>query len=238
MIENNSPKKSIAGKLTTVLLFLAGALCLYVVVQVMSHGYVSIAGYSVFRVVTGSMEPTISPGALLICQQADIAQIQTGDIICFRSLEADMLGKTITHRVIQIFESGAQLCLETKGDANPVADILPVEQSNLIGKVIIYTGEQNVLADIMSFLTSGMGFMICIVLPSLWICGLILRDCVGNIQKELGTVMDELIQTEQEQQPSISKEEYEEMYRRIRQEVLAEKEQLQAQLESPESEKE
>ncbi len=223
MIKVKVSGKGIAGKVTTVLLCLAGALCLYVVIQVMCQGYVNIAGYSVFRVVTGSMEPTISPGALLVCQKTPIEQIQIGDIICFRSQEADMLGKTITHRVIQVFEQGAQLCLETKGDANPVADVLPVVQSNLIGKVVIYTGEENVLADVMSFLTSGMGFMICIVLPSLLICGLILQDCVGNIRTELNTVMDALIQSEQEEKPTVSDEEYQEMYRRIRTEVLAEK---------------
>ena len=45
--------------LVTLMLILAVLLCLYVVVQVMSNGYVNIGGYMMFRVVTGSMEPTI-----------------------------------------------------------------------------------------------------------------------------------------------------------------------------------
>lgn len=219
-------KKSIAGKLSTVLLVLVCILCVYVVIQVLTQGYVNFFGYSVFRVVTGSMEPTISPGALLISKETPLEEIQVGDIICFRSREANMLGKSITHRVTGIYQSGTQLCLETRGDANPAADALPVLQSNLIGKVITYTGQNNVLADVMSFLTSGMGFMICIVLPCLWICGLILQECIGKIRDELSHVMDDMIQEEQTPQPEISQEEYDRIYEKVRQEVLAEKEEL------------
>lgn len=221
-------KKSIMGKLTTVVLIAVSILCVYVVVQVLTQGYVNFFGYSVFRVVTGSMEPTIEPGALLISQEVPIEQIQVGDIICFRSREANMLGKSITHRVIGIYENGTQLCLETRGDANPVADALPVLQSNLIGKVIAYTGQNNVLADVMSFLTSGPGFMICVVLPCLWICGLILQECVGNIRQELSSAMDEMLEeeTQPQEKPGITQEEYDRIYEKIRQEVLAEKEKL------------
>jgi len=231
MAKTNANKKSIAGKLATVLLVLVCILCVYVVLQVLTQGYVNFFGYSVFRVVTGSMEPTISPGALLISKQTPIEQIQLGDIICFRSREAHMLGKSITHRVVGIFENGQQLCLETRGDANPAADALPVLESNLIGKVIAYTGQENVLADIMSFLTSGMGFMICIVLPCLWICGLILQECIGKMRDELNHVMDDMIQEEQTppELPKISQEEYDRLYEKVRQEVLAEKEAIENQ---------
>lgn len=225
MAKCNLNKKDIAGKLTTVLLVVVSLLCVYVLLQVLTQGYVKFFGYSVFRVATGSMEPTIAPGALLISRQTPIEQIQAGDIICFRSREANMLGKSITHRVISIYQSGGQLCLETKGDANLVADTQPVLQSNLIGKVILYTGQNNVLADLMSFLTSGIGFMICIVLPCLLICGIILRECIENIRQELTGVMDDMLQSEQ---PVISQEEYDRLYEKVRQEVLAEKEQLES----------
>ena len=61
--------------LVTLLLVLAVALCLYTVVQVLSHGYVNMGGFMMFRVVTGSMEPTIPVGALLVTQQVDIESI-------------------------------------------------------------------------------------------------------------------------------------------------------------------
>ena len=58
--------------LVTILLVLAVLLCLYVAIQSMSNGFVNIGGFMMFRVVTGSMEPTIPVGALLVTKQADI----------------------------------------------------------------------------------------------------------------------------------------------------------------------
>ena len=54
---------------STVCLILAMALCVVVVSQVLSQGYVSIGGYSMFRVVTPSMEPTLPVGALLLSEE-------------------------------------------------------------------------------------------------------------------------------------------------------------------------
>lgn len=215
---------SITNKLVTVFLILTVALCLFVVIRVISYGYVNIAGFSVFRVVTGSMEPEISIGSLLISQKVNIDQVEIGDIVCFRSQEADMLGKTITHRVINILDSEGKVFLETKGDANLVADAHYVSERYLIGKVIAYTGQENLLSDIMSFLTSRMGFLICIVLPCLLISGMILRDCVGNIRAELGAAMDDLLQEPEQQRKYkyITEEEYQEMYERIRRELMEE----------------
>ena len=54
-----TPLQRRIGFVVTVLLVLAVALCLYVVVQVLSNGYANIGGFMMFRVVTGSMEPEI-----------------------------------------------------------------------------------------------------------------------------------------------------------------------------------
>ena len=61
--------------LVTILLVFAVALCLYTVVQVLSQGYVNIGGFMLFRVVTGSMEPTIPVGALMLTREVDINSI-------------------------------------------------------------------------------------------------------------------------------------------------------------------
>ena len=78
-----------AGKIlsavSTALLVLAMVLALLVAVQVRQNGFVSLGGRSLFRVVTGSMEPTISTGALLICRETPAEDIRVGDIICYRT---------------------------------------------------------------------------------------------------------------------------------------------------------
>ncbi len=220
--EKEHPAQRYLGILVTILLILAVALCLYMVVQVLSHGYVNIGGYMMFRVVTGSMEPTISVGALLVTREADIHTIDVGDIICFRTQEAEIWGKIVTHRVTAITQSlDGRALLQTKGDANLAADGFYVSADNLVGKVIWYTGEKDMLSSVFSFFTNKIGFMACIVMPCLILAGMILKESVRNIRSELQAVLEE---EQQEEDPllSMTQEEYEEMYQRIRQELIEE----------------
>lgn len=215
--------------LVTVLLVLAVALCLYAAIQVLSHGYVNLGGFMMFRVVTGSMEPTIPVGALLLTRQVDIESIRVDDIICFRTQVSEIWGKIVTHRVVGITQSEfGGLLLETKGDANLVADGYFVDQMNFVGKVVWHTGDGSVLANILSLFTSKIGFLGCIVFPSLLLAALILKDSVSSIQQDLNLILEEA--QRQPQKPSweddplcgMTQEEYNEMYERIRAELMEE----------------
>lgn len=213
----------------TILLVLTVLLCLYVVTQVLSNGYVNLGGFMMFRVVTGSMEPTIPTGALLVARQVDIHSIGLDDIICFRTQEADIWGKIVTHRVVELFTGpDGNVVLATKGDANLVVDGYLVTQENLVGKVIWYTGDGSVAATFFSFFTNKVGFLGCIVLPCLLLAGLILKDCVSNIRVELQAAIDEVNRSEEKdawkQDPlfGLSQEEYNEMYERIKAELIEE----------------
>lgn len=211
--------------LVTILLILAVLLCLYVAVQVLSNGYVSFGGYMMFRVVTGSMEPTIPTGALLVTQKTDIETIQLQDIICFRTQEAAIWGKIVTHRVVEMLEgTNGSVLLRTQGDANLVADGYLVDQNNFVGKVIWHTGDGSVLASIFSFFTNKVGFLGCIVFPCLLFAGLILKDCVVNIRRELQNTLNELEKPQEEVDPlcGMTQQEYDEMYERIRAELMEE----------------
>ena len=110
-IEDLTPEEEYKSKwqthisvLVTILLVLTVLLCLYVVIQVLGTGYVNIGGFMMFRVVTGSMEPTIPVGALLIAQDVDIQTVNLGDIICFRTQEAAIWGEIVTHRMVHVME--------------------------------------------------------------------------------------------------------------------------------------
>lgn len=213
--------------LVTVLLILAVLLCLYVAIQVLSNGYVDFGGFMMFRVVTGSMEPTIPTGALLVSQQTDIAAIRLDDIICFRTQEAEIWGKIVTHRVVEILEAAdGSVLLRTRGDANLVADGYFVDQRNLVGKVIWHTGDGSMLATIFAFFTNEIGFLGCIVFPCLLLAGLILKDCVSNIRQELQsaleTLEDEPADWENDPLCGMTPEEYKELYERIRAELIEE----------------
>lgn len=232
-------RSKIGSAIATLILVAAVGLCLLVVSQVQSKGYVSVVGHSLFRVITGSMEPTIPVDALLISAETDIEDLKEGDIICFRSRETGMLGRVITHRIVDIHKDVNGNCLlVTRGDANMVHDNYYVTKDNLIGRVIWHTKDGNPMAAIVSVATSKIGFLACVVFPVLLVGGLILKDCVKSIQNELNNVERELnLEKQAEKQVEITAdektpgefaldpEEYEEMRSRLRAELIEELEQ-------------
>lgn len=222
--ETGSAKGKVAALLVTGILAVSITLCVAVCVQVLSKGYVSIGGFSLFRVVTGSMEPEIPVGSLLIAKKAEITDIEVGDIVVFKSRESRMLGMVITHRVVatHVGTDGGVL-LETKGDANQYADGYFVEAGNLIGKALYYTGGTNVFTGIFGLLSNKVGFMACVVLPCL-VCGMLaMRDCVKNLKIELENVTRELDAEEAaDVQPVFTEEEYRELCERLKRELLEE----------------
>ena len=219
--------QDIASTVVSWVLVISVLLCVGVLAQVLSKGYVSVGGYSLFRVVTGSMEPEIPVGSLILSKQTDIEQIQIGDIVNFRSKESGMLGMVITHRVIQRYEDrSGNILLETKGDANRYTDGLFVDEDNLIGKTVIYTKEGNLMAGILSLLTNKIGFLACIVVPCLLIGIFAMRDCVNSLRDEINAVSQRLDEVEDaaaeriEQQ--LSETEYQALCDRLRSELLEE----------------
>lgn len=227
---DETKEKQILGRVSkavTVLLVLVVVLCLYVVVQVLNNGYVNICGFVMFRVVTGSMEPTVPVGSLLISHQVDISAVELGDIVCFHTENAQIYGSVVTHRVVDICTgTDGAILLQTKGDANLVADGYLVGQENFIGKVVWYTGGDGVLATGFSFLTDKVGFLGCIVFPCLILATFVLRSCVSNIQEELRRAKEEMETsaevTADNLLSSMTQQEYDEMVSKLRQELMQE----------------
>ena len=233
-------KTRIISGFTTLLLLLAVVGCLYIVLQSLSKGYVECGGVSLFRVVTGSMEPTIPTGSILVAQDADAEEIGVDDVVCFRSRIVGSSGVVITHRVVGTYtDANGTRCLRTKGDANLSVDAQPVTQDNLIGRVIWHTGDGSKMAGIVAFLTSDYGFLACIVLPVILVAVWIFRDAAKNIRKEIQLVEEQLEQQEKEKKEKdaaaaaqsaeesapLSQEEYEQLYAQIAEELRKEMEQ-------------
>ena len=90
-----------------------------------------LMGYSLYTVVSGSMEPEIPVGSLVMVHEAEPALIQEGDVIAFYG--AVDSAAVITHRVLSNSPAMGQFI--TKGDANEDRDVNPVPYSEFIGKV-------------------------------------------------------------------------------------------------------
>ena len=82
-------------------------------------------------IATGSMEPTINVGDMLIIQKCGVNDIEVNDII-----EYSRKDYTVIHRVIKKYQEDGHTFFITKGDNNNVDDSDPVGEKQLQGKVI------------------------------------------------------------------------------------------------------
>jgi len=108
-------------------------------------------------VLSGSMEPTISAGDLVVVRGTDPADIEAGDVITFTQN-----GERITHRVVEVRtgENGRQFV--TKGDANENRDPEAVPAAQLEGKVWFHLP---LLGHLVVFAGSRLGTVALVVVP-------------------------------------------------------------------------
>ena len=107
-----------------------------------------IFGYSVIKIVSGSMEPEIPSGAYILVKKTPPEEIEVGDIISFYSEDKTIYGMPNTHRVVKTStEKYGEYTYITQGDANIVADSIPASSQKLIGKYVGKIGWLNSLED-------------------------------------------------------------------------------------------
>lgn len=145
-------------------LILASLFVLMSVVLTPAGQVPQVLGYSVFRVMTGSMEPEIPENSFLLVKKTAPKDIQPGDVISFVSPDPALEGAVNTHRVTRVVKQGGKRLFYTKGDANFIEDTYPVEESMLVGRVI-YTSY--LLGMAVSLLSSPLVFGAIILLPLL-----------------------------------------------------------------------
>ena len=123
--KKTNPLASITGILGTLIIIL-------VIVAMLPLTIPKIMGYQTYDVVSGSMEPEIPVGSLVLVKPASPSDIEVNDVIAFTSDKDG--GAVITHRVIEIDKDGASFI--TKGDANEQKDMNPVASASSLPRNI------------------------------------------------------------------------------------------------------
>ena len=125
----------------SVLIFIFGFTVFISVLGATAGKAPSVLGFSVFQVQSGSMEPEIPIGGIVIVHKTKPSSLKVGDIISFYSNDTEISGKINTHRIIEIKDSDSgEKIFRTKGDANDAEDTAAVFEVDLIGKVIVNIG--------------------------------------------------------------------------------------------------
>lgn len=124
----------------------------------------SILGHYVFRVMTGSMQPTVPEDALIVVRKTGLSEIEPEDIISYYSTDPLLDGAVNTHRVVAVEQQGESYIFRTKGDANAMEDHYPALGENVLGKVVFISYP---LGVVVNFLSSPVAFVVLILLPIL-----------------------------------------------------------------------
>jgi len=128
-------------------------------------------GWRVDTIYSGSMEPELGAGDMVISKPADpYEDIEVGDIIVFRPQEG---ATKVCHRVIDIGYIGKQPLFQTKGDANEDPNPYIVYPSYVASKVVFHIPKFGYFAD---FVKTTPGRIVTLVLPGVVIIGIELRN--------------------------------------------------------------
>ena len=117
----------------------------------------SMVKYIPMKVLSGSMEPKLKVGDIVVSKAVDSSNIKVGDIITYK-MGANTL---VTHRVIKIIEMNGSNFYKTKGDANNIEDSDLVPQDNVVGKLVLRIPKGGYVVDILS---SPIGFIVLFII--------------------------------------------------------------------------
>ena len=129
-------------------------------------------GYKPFIVLSGSMEPAIKAGDLIVTKPVAPEKIAVGDVISFR-VENDIV---VSHRVTEIQTEGGVSFL-TKGDANVGMDALEVRPETIEG---LYIWRGAGWGRFALFLQTPIGMLIFVVTP---LCLFIIYDITSRSRR-------------------------------------------------------
>lgn len=122
----------------TVVVLVLGSLVIVFSVSVLPR----ITGAQALIVLSGSMEPALPVGSVVIAGPVEPHEIDVGDIITFTHADpaqTEVANTTtlplVTHRVIDIETTEEGIVFHTQGDANTVPDEPPVPAADVRGKV-------------------------------------------------------------------------------------------------------
>ena len=125
----------------------------------------SIFGYTAFSIQSDSMEDEIMTGDFILGKKCDPKELNERDIISFFTVNNEGQIFINTHRIINIEETSDGRIFTTKGDNEEEPDLRKVYEGDIVSK---YSGFRiPLLGYILTFLTTQLGFFLCIVLPVL-----------------------------------------------------------------------
>lgn len=136
-------------------------------------------GFSCLTVTTGSMQPSIDPGDVIIISNWHIGGLKKGDIATYVLEDGNM----VTHRVVETKNKDGYMAYQFQGDANNIPDAEWIPSQDILG---IYQLKIHKLAYVVNVLRSP---LLILIILSLFL-----------VNKLAKTVKKQLIQIKREEE--------------------------------------
>ncbi len=172
--KSETPKKRYKAIISSVITVCVLILCCLIATEVIrasnEHRPPRILGYSISYVPTDSMEPTIEAGDYILFRQISFDEVQSGDVIIYRSKSGTIAGSFIVHRVVEKNST----YLITQGDHNVLADTEPVTADMVYGKYICTLSAMSIFGSssrpiVFGILVTAFALLLILQFVSTWI---------------------------------------------------------------------
>ena len=137
MKEKKSVLKKIANVLLTVVIILLAVVIAFTIFVRITGNTPTLFGYSILRVSTGSMEPELMVGDVILTKEVDdVNSLVVGDVITYKGTIGEYADMLITHQIVKApYEENGTTYVVTKGIANEIED-KPVPVDRITSKLV------------------------------------------------------------------------------------------------------
>lgn len=139
------------------------------------------SGWNTHPVLSGSMEPALPVGGVIVTQAVPVSEIAVGDIVTLKTGDA-----LVTHRVVEILykEGDPKPWFRTKGDANqePDANLLSPTGSRA-PRTVLYIPEVGKLTTVTQ---NKATFPFLVGIPALILLAVCVREIWQGVKEEKG----------------------------------------------------
>jgi signal peptidase len=140
--------------------YLALAFCLALLGSLLTVAATNLLGYQNFVIYSGSMEPTVKVGSLLLTRPVDVDDLRVSDVVTYRSPGNHT---TLTHRIVSIRQEDGDWVFKTKGDASLGPD---PQEVILHGQVSKMAFDIPYLGYVVDFARSTQGIVLFLLVPA------------------------------------------------------------------------
>lgn len=182
-------------KIFKTIYYLIIAVVVFIALLIIISAFPITGNIKMFTVLSGSMEPTIHTGSVVVIKP--VSSYQVGDIITFGKNTKTEL--PTTHRISAVKAIEGNMVYKTKGDANNSEDTTETPQKEILGKTLFSIPWLGYVVD---FVKKPMGLMIVIVIPAV----IIVYDQLQKIFKEIKKLTFKMKKVEEEVEEIVEEE--------------------------------